>query len=74
MLGKLCLTNQIMLFEEVTKRIDEGRVVDVIWILARPLTSFCMIGLSGRLDHMQSKLADWIQNWFGARSHGDLFF
>eukprot|EP00061_Rhincodon_typus_P015190 g42725.t1 len=68
--GKSCLTNLIEFFEEVTRRIDEGRAVDVIYMdfskefdkvpHGRLVNKFKSNGIQG-------ELAIWIQDWLECR-------
>eukprot|EP00061_Rhincodon_typus_P006699 g27627.t1 len=66
--GKSCLTNLIEFFEEVTKRTDEGRMVDVIYMnFSKAFNKLLMVGWSARLDHMEYRENSWIQNWLEGR-------
>lgn len=54
--GKPYLTNLTEYFQEITKRIDEGSVVDVIYVnFNKTLMRSCMLCLCERLDCMESK-------------------
>ena len=64
------LTNLIEFFEEVTKMIDEGKAVDVVYMDFSK--AFDKV-LHGRLvqkvkSHgIRGQLARWVQNWLGYR-------
>ena len=63
--GKSCLTNLIEFFERVTKKVDEGSAVDVVYMDFSK--AFHKIP-HGRLLHkvkshrIQGEVAKWIQN------------
>ena len=69
--GKSCLTNLIELFEGVTKKVDEGTAVDVVYMDFSK--AFDKVP-HGRLLHqvnshgIQGEVSKWIQNWLLDRS------
>ena len=68
--GKSCLTNLIEFFEGVTKKVDEGSAVDVVYMDFSK--AFDKVP-HGRLLHkvkshgIQGEVAKWIQNWLDDR-------
>ena len=71
MSGKSCLSNLIEFFEGVTKKVDEGSAVDVVYMDFSK--AFDKVP-HGRLLHkvkshgIQGEVAKWIQNWLLDRS------
>ena len=63
-----CLTNLIEFFEEVTKMIDEGRAVDVVYMdfsKAFDKVPHGRLVQKVKLHGIRDELARWIQNWLG---------
>ncbi|PLS49478.1 hypothetical protein CYV29_15670, partial [Carnobacterium maltaromaticum] len=68
--GRSCLTNLIEFFEEVTKLIDEGRAVDVIYMdFSKAFDKVPHGRLMEKVKALgvQGVLARWIKNWLGNR-------
>jgi len=68
--GRSCLTNLIRFFKEVTKIIDEGRAVDVVYMDFSKAFDKVPHGRQVqkvRLHGIRGELAKWIQNWLGHR-------
>ena len=68
--GRSCLTNLIEFFEEVTKCVDEGRAVDVIYMdfsKAFDKVPHGRLMKKVRMCGIEGKLADWIGNWLSDR-------
>ena len=68
--GRSCLTNLIEFFEEVTKKIDEAKAVDVVYMDFSK--AFDKIPHGRHIQKLKSHsiqggLARWIQNWLGHR-------
>jgi len=68
--GRLCLTNLSELFKEVTKMIDEGKAMDVVYMdFSKAFDKFPHGRLvqKVRLHGIRGELARWIQNWLSHR-------
>lgn len=68
--GRSCLTNLIEFFEEVTKMIDEGKAVDVVYMdfsKAFDKVPHGRLVQKVKLHGIRGELARWIQNWLGHR-------
>ena len=66
--GRSCLTNLIEFFEEVTKVIDKGRAVDVVYMdFSKAFDKIPHGRLLKKLKshEIQGGLARWTQNWLG---------
>eukprot|EP00061_Rhincodon_typus_P004431 g22557.t1 len=64
--GKTCLINSIVFSEEVTKRIDEDRMEDMIYMdFSKAFDKIPHARLVGKVrSHgIQGELATWIQSW-----------
>ena len=69
--GRSCLTNLIEFFEEVTKMIDEGRAVGVVYMdfsKAFDKVPHGRLVQKVKSHGIKGELARWIQNWLGQRS------
>lgn len=62
--GKSCLKN--LYFEEITKRTDEGRIVDVVYMANCKIPYGSLVWEVGSQD----ELVKWIQDWLVERSQG----
>jgi len=65
-----CLTNLIEFFEEVTRNIDQGRAVDVVYMdFSKAFDKVPHGKLIQKVKSygIQGELVRWIQNWFGDR-------
>ena len=68
--GRSCLANLIELFEEVTKMIDEGRAVDVVYVdfsKAFDKVPHGKLVQKVKSHGIRGELARWIQNWLSQR-------
>ena len=68
--GRSCLTDLTEFFEEVTKEIDEGRAVDVVYMdFSKKIDKVPHGRLVQKLKShgIRDGLARWIRNWPGHR-------
>jgi len=68
--GRSCLTNLIEFFEKVTKEVDGGKAVDVVYMDFSK--AFDKVAHGGLLQKMkmygiEGDLANWIRNWLADR-------
>ena len=71
MSGKSCLTNLIEFFEGVTKKVDEGSAVDVVYMnFSKAFDKIPHDRLLHKVKSqgIQDEVAKWIQNWLHDRS------
>ncbi|XP_072443501.1 RNA-directed DNA polymerase from mobile element jockey isoform X1 [Chiloscyllium punctatum] len=70
-MGRSCLTSLIEFFEEVTKHVDEGRAVDVVYMDFSKAFDNVPHGRfmqKVRRHGIVGNLASWIENWLTGRS------
>ena len=68
--GRSCLTNLAEFFEEVTKTIDKGRAVDVVYMdfsKAFDKVPHGRLVKKVKAHGIQGEVARWVENWLGHR-------
>ena len=66
MKGRSCLTNFLEFFEKVTKEVDEGKAVDVVYMdFSKRLIRFPMVSCCRKYGRMGLRVTEWFGSGIG---------